>query len=86
MGDQRGLHQRPGPPACRWGPEKSGCTHSIDGLAVDGEALGRSRGGPTGKLHVAVDAAGLPVAVTLTPGQAGDNPELLGLIDAVADL
>jgi len=26
------------------------------------------------------------VAVTLTPGQAGDNPELLGLIDAVADL
>ncbi len=68
------------------GPGKGGCTDPVDALAVDGEALGRSRGGLTSKLHLAVDAAGLPVAVTLTPGQAGDNPQLLGLIDTLADL
>jgi len=86
VGHQRGLQQRPSPPARRWGTEKGGCTDPVDALAVDGEALGRSRGGLTTKLHLAVDAAGLPVAVILTPGQAGDNPQLLGLIDALDDL
>ncbi len=40
----------------------------------------------TSKLHLAVDAAGLPLAVLLTPGQAGDNPQLLPLLDALTDL
>jgi transposase len=38
----------------------------------------------TSKLHLAVDAFGQPVAVILTAGQAGDNPQLLPLLDAVA--
>ena len=58
----------------------------MEALAVDGEALGRSRGGLTSKLHLAVNAFGLPVAVILTPGQAGDNPQLLPLLDAIQDL
>ena len=42
--------------------------------------MGRSRGGLTSKIHAVVDAAGLPVQVGLTTGEAHDNrlcPELL---------
>ncbi|WP_420607272.1 transposase [Novosphingopyxis sp.] len=35
-------------------------------------AIGRSRGGLTTKLHVAVDELGNPVRFIVTPGQAGD--------------
>lgn len=40
----------------------------------DGEdqAIGRSRGGLTTKIHAVVDALGNPVALSLTPGQAAD--------------
>ena len=46
--------------------------------------MGRSRGGLTSKVHLAVDGRGRPLAVTVTPGQAGDNPQLLPLLDAIA--
>jgi transposase len=36
------------------------------------QAIGRSRGGLTTKIHVLVDALGNPVDVRLTPGQAHD--------------
>lgn len=76
---------RAGPPAFRRGPEKGGCTTGwIEHLAVEGEALGRSRGGLTSKIHLAVDGRGLPMSVIITPGQAGDNPQLLPLLDQVA--
>lgn len=82
---QHRLHLCPGPPALRWGPEKGGTTTAwIEELAVDGEALGRSRGGLSSKIHLAVDGRGLPMSVILTPGQAGDNPQLLPLLDQVA--
>ena len=35
--------------------------------------IGRSRGGPSRKIHAAVDANGLPVHLGLTPGEAHDN-------------
>ena len=72
----------PGPPACRWCPEKGGCTTWwVEDLAVCGEALGRSRGGLTSKIHLAVDGHGLPMSIILPAGQAGDNPQLLPLLD-----
>ncbi len=37
------------------------------------QQMGRSRGGLTGKIHVVVDANGLPVRLGLTGGQAHDN-------------
>ena len=37
----------------------------------------------TSKVHLAVDGRGLPMSVVLTPGQAGDNPQLLPLLDAI---
>jgi transposase len=51
--------------------------------AQDGEALGRSRGGLTTKIHLAVDGRGRPLSLLLTAGQDGDNPQLLPLLDAI---
>jgi transposase len=82
---QHRLQLRPGSSARRRSPEKGGSRAEwIDDLAVDGEALGRSRGGLTSKLHLAVDGRGLPMAIGLTAGQAGDNPQLLPLLDQVS--
>ena len=54
------------------------------GVAVRaGEALGRSRGGLSTKIHLAVDGRGRPLAVLLSGGQAGDNPYLLPVLDAI---
>jgi transposase len=38
-----------------------------------GQAVGRSRGGLTSKLHVVVDGTGLPLRLGVTPGEAHDN-------------
>ncbi len=70
----------------RRAPGKGGCAGWIEDLAVDGECLGRSRGGLTNKLHLAVEATGLPLAVVFTSGQAGDNPQPLPLLDEIRDI
>jgi len=44
-------------------------------------ALGRSRGGLSTKIHTLTDQRACPVTVILTPGQAGDNPQLVPLLD-----
>jgi hypothetical protein len=49
----------------------------VEAIAVDGEGIGHSRGGPGSKIHLAVDGRSLPMGVILTPGQDGDNPQLL---------
>jgi transposase len=51
--------------------------------AQDGEALGRSRGGLSTKIHLAVDRRGRPLSILLTGGQAGDNPQLFNVLDAI---
>jgi transposase len=53
------------------------------GEPVD-HALGRSRGGLTTKIHTLTDERTAPVTMILTPGQAGDNPQLMPLLDAHA--
>ena len=45
--------------------------------------MGRSRGGLTSKLHALIDAQVRPVALLLSAGQAGDNPYLAPLLDAL---
>ena len=52
----------------------------------DDHGLGRSRGGLTTKVHALVDSGIHPVVVQLSPGQAGDNPRLVPLLDALADV
>jgi hypothetical protein len=45
----------------------------VPGREKNGEqAIGRSRGGLTTKIHALVDALGNPVELMLTPGQAHD--------------
>jgi transposase len=50
----------------------------------DDHAIGRSRGGLTTKIHALTDPREAPVAVRLTAGQAGDNPQLVPLLDDYA--
>ena len=65
-------HERgPGSPT-RLRPKKS---------SAEAEALGRSRGGFSTKIHAVVDALGNPLALALTPGQAGDCPQAERLIE-----
>ena len=47
------------------------------------EALGRSRGGLTTKLHLACDGQGRPLAVVLSPGQRHDSIQLEPVLDAI---
>ncbi len=47
------------------------------------QAIGRSRGGLTTKIHMIVDALGNPVAMSLTPGQQSDLGEAEPLLEKV---
>jgi len=47
----------------------------------DDHAIGRSRGGLTTKIHALTDQREAPVTIRLTAGQAGDNPQLMPLLD-----
>jgi transposase len=44
------------------------------------QALGRSRGGFSSKIHISVDGLGNPLRLRLTPGQAGDSPQAAPLM------
>ncbi|GAA2930629.1 IS5 family transposase [Streptomyces enissocaesilis] len=70
------------PSACGRGPEKEG-RGTWPVAPVGGEALGRSRGGLSTEVHLAVDGSGRPMSILLTPGQAGDNPQLVPLLEAI---
>lgn len=87
MDDQCGLFGGAGAPARGGRQEKGGAapvtTNGQTVAASDGEALGRSRGGLSTKIHLAVDGRGRPLSILLTPGQAGDNPQLFALLDAI---
>jgi transposase len=50
----------------------------------DGQALGRSRGGFTTKLHLRCDARGLPLALVLTPGEAHETRAFADLVEGLA--
>lgn len=43
-----------------------------EGSSAEAEALGRSRGGFSTKIHVACDGLGKPITIILTPGQIHD--------------
>src|ERR1700716_444158 len=58
--DDRRLYRARSPALC-WRSKKNGA-----------QAIGRSRGGLTTKIHALVDALGNPVELMLTPGQAHD--------------
>jgi Transposase DDE domain len=47
------------------------------------QAIGRSRGGLSTKIHMAVRGLGCPVRFTLTAGQKGDAPQATALIEGL---
>jgi transposase len=54
------------------------------GKKSEGEqALGRSRGGFSSKLHALADSLGNPLTFRLTAGQQGDAPQALPLLDGL---
>jgi transposase len=52
----------------------------------DEQALGRSRGGFSTKIHVKADFAGLPLAFHLTGGEASDSRQFETLLDIGPDI
>jgi putative transposase len=69
---QRRLDDQPRSPACGGGKR---------GAQFNG--IGRSRGGPSTKVHLIVDALGLPVAFKLTEGQRNDSISAVPLVERV---
>ncbi len=57
-------------------PKKSG--------GQEAQALGRSRGGFTTKIHVTVDGLGNPLRLRLTAGQAADIHQAMELVEGLA--
>ncbi|MER7485164.1 IS5 family transposase [Streptomyces sp. NPDC126497] len=49
----------------------------------DDHGLGRSRGGFTAKLHLAVEQRQKPVAIVVTAGQRGDSPQFETVLERV---
>ncbi|WP_345614225.1 IS5 family transposase [Streptomyces sanyensis] len=47
------------------------------------EGLGRSRGGLTSKIHLAGEGGRRPLALLITPGQWGDAPQLVPVLERV---
>ena len=47
------------------------------------QALGRSRGGLSTKIHMVTDARGQPIRFILTGGQAADSPQAIPLLTGI---
>ncbi|MEU8117052.1 IS5 family transposase [Micromonospora sp. NPDC048947] len=47
------------------------------------EGLGRSRGGLTSKIHLAGEGGCRPMALLITPGQWGDAPQMIEVLDRI---
>lgn len=69
---QHRQHDQPSSPARRWRKR---------GAQVN--AIGKSRGGPSTKVHLIVDALGLPIAFRLTEGQRSESVAAVELVERV---
>ncbi|MEU1073509.1 MULTISPECIES: IS5 family transposase [unclassified Streptomyces] len=49
----------------------------------DDEAIGRSRGGLTTKIHLASEGGCRPLAILITPGQWGDARQMIPVLDRI---
>ncbi|HCM93642.1 MAG TPA: IS5 family transposase [Glutamicibacter sp.] len=59
----------------------AGSNYTIPAVEPPDHGIGRSRGGLSTKIHQLVDDNGLPLVTLITPGQAGDSPMLLPLLE-----
>ena len=68
---------------CRCHDLQGSCGRDLSKGGLEAAGIGRSRGGLTTKIHAAVDALGLPIRFTITPGHWGDCPQARGLIEGL---
>ena len=68
---------KPHPRLTRWAFSDKGLLNPSE------EALGRSKGGFSTKVHLACDGKGRPLSVVVTPGQPHGSTQLEELLDAV---
>src|SRR3954469_7958767 len=66
---------RPPPPPGKRPPPRTG--------EPANHALGRSRGGFSTKVHLAVETRRKPLAAVLTPGQAADSPQFVPVLTCI---
>jgi transposase len=65
-------------------PHAAGAKKKVDGSGGQAaQALGRSRGGFTTKIHGAISGLGLPAKLLLTPGQAADVSQAEELLEGL---
>jgi transposase len=64
------------------GARRDGCDRVAG--EPDHHALGRSRGGFSTKVHLAVEQHRGVLSFLLTPGQAGDSPEMIAVLEGIA--
>lgn len=84
VGGERGLKRGPSAPARGGGREKEEPQGRKKGLVnPPDEALGRSRGGFSTKLHLSCDGRGRPLSLVLTCGQRNDSTQLGAVLDAI---
>lgn len=67
---------------CSAGAPKKEPEQQLDEAQAE-QALGRSKGGFSTKIHAAVDALGNPLRLRLTPGQAHDLPQAQSLLEGI---
>jgi len=84
VGSERGQHHSLSTSARQRGASenderrrKKGVVHPQD------EALGRSRGGLTSKIHLACDGKGRPLSIVVTAGQGHESTQLAPLLEAI---
>jgi transposase len=63
------------------GTQGAGSNYTVLPVEPVDRALGRSRGGLSTKIHALTDDHTRPITVILTGGQAGDNPQLVPLLE-----
>ena len=85
-GARRDEHHRPPRADARLDHGPCACVGSRLKRGQNGQALGRSRGGFSTKIHLKTDFGGLPIAFDLTPGQASDSRHFPILLDLGPDI
>ncbi|MEU2433918.1 transposase [Streptomyces sp. NPDC007861] len=86
LGGERRLHRLPDPPVRRRGGEKGDLQKEPPGgIGVEpaDHAPGRSRGGLTTQIHLAVDQGQKPLSVVITAGQRRDSPQFEPVLEAI---
>ncbi len=82
----RRLDVLPRPPARRRSPQEGSPDtekRSTPRQHRPDEGLGRSRGGLTSKIHLASDGGCRPLALLVTPGQWGDAPQMIPVLERI---